>query len=260
MDHIKIIFFDIDGTLIDMNTKKISSKTIDALQQLKSKGILLCIATGRSPMGVPKFDNVEFDAYLTFNGSYCFNKEKTLYSNAISKEDVQMILENASKMNRAVSVATSKRLAANGDDQDLAEYYGFSKTKYEIASDFDQVIKGDIYQVMMACRKEEYERVLANTKHVKIAAWWDKAVDIIPANSGKGAGIQKILDYYHIKKEEVMAFGDGNNDIEMIEAVGNGIAMENASDELKRVAHDICGHVACDGIYHYCLEKGLITK
>ena len=55
-----------------------------------------------------------------------------------------------------------------------------------------------------------------------------------------------------------MAFGDGNNDIEMIETVGHGVAMENASKELKAVADDVCGHVADDGIYHYCLANGLI--
>ena len=55
-----------------------------------------------------------------------------------------------------------------------------------------------------------------------------------------------------------MAFGDGNNDIEMLEAVGIGVAMANASDELKNVADEICGDVSEDGVYHYCVEQGLI--
>jgi hydroxymethylpyrimidine pyrophosphatase-like HAD family hydrolase len=55
-----------------------------------------------------------------------------------------------------------------------------------------------------------------------------------------------------------MAFGDGNNDIELLQAVGRGIAMENASAELKAVATDTCGHVAQDGICHYLLDIGLI--
>ena len=55
-----------------------------------------------------------------------------------------------------------------------------------------------------------------------------------------------------------MAFGDGNNDIEMLRAVGNGIAMGNASDDLKAVADEICGDVSEDGIYQYCLENELI--
>ena len=52
--------------------------------------------------------------------------------------------------------------------------------------------------------------------------------------------------------------GDGNNDIEILQAVGTGIAMANASEQLKAVADQVCGHVAQDGIYHYCLEQGLI--
>ena len=84
-------------------------------------------------------------------------------------------------------------------------------------------------------------------------------LDVIPANSGKGTGIQQILAYYHLSKEEALAFGDGNNDIEMLQSVGTGVAMENASAQLKAVADDVCGHVAEDGIYQYFLRQGMIS-
>ncbi len=83
-------------------------------------------------------------------------------------------------------------------------------------------------------------------------------MDVIPGDSGKGIGVEQLLRYYHLDQSEAMAFGDGNNDIEMLQAVGAGVAMENASPELKAVATEICGHVAEDGIYHYCLEHGFI--
>ena len=118
--------------------------------------------------------------------------------------------------------------------------------------------KDEVYQVMLACCPEEYDAILENVNHAKIATWWDKAVDIIPANGGKGMGIAAMLEYYGIEESEALAFGDGNNDIEMLQAVGMGVAMGNASDDLKAVADDICGAVADDGIYHYCLEQGLI--
>lgn len=101
-------------------------------------------------------------------------------------------------------------------------------------------------------------RVLNGVHRAKIAAWWDRAVDIIPADGGKGIGIEKVLEYYHLNQSEAMAFGDGNNDIEMFQAVGKGIAMANASDRLKEAAYGLCGDAAEDGIYHYCLEHGLI--
>ena len=258
MNQIKIIFFDIDGTLVDMQTKQISANTIEALQRLKANGIKICIATGRSPISLPKFDGVDFDAYLTFNGSYCYDQLGAILSNPIRTKDVQTIIRNAAAIGRSVAVATKDRLAANGTDDDLAEYYSFAHQVLTVTEDFEAVCQEEIYQVMLGCREADYPAVLDGVGGAKIAAWWDRAVDIIPADGGKGMGIQKMLDYYHLDRTEAMAFGDGNNDIEMLEAVGTGVAMENASYRLKAVADDICGHVAQDGVYHYCLEHGLI--
>ena len=95
MKKIKIAFFDIDGTLIDLKTKRISEKMLEALVRLKEKGILLCLATGRSPMVLPDFKEVEFDAFLTFNGSYCYTPERTIFSNPIPIEDVKQLIQNA---------------------------------------------------------------------------------------------------------------------------------------------------------------------
>ena len=77
MKDIKIIFFDIDGTLIAMDKDTISDKTLEALKRLQANGIKLCLATGRGPMLVPHFDGVEFDAFLTYNGSYCYDHERS---------------------------------------------------------------------------------------------------------------------------------------------------------------------------------------
>ena len=70
-------------------------------------------------------------------------------------------------------------------------------------------------------------------KDAKIAAWWDRAIDIIPLSGGKGVAINKILDYYQLTKEEAMAFGDGNNDIEMLEAVGRECCYEKCFIRIK---------------------------
>ena len=78
------------------------------------------------------------------------------------------------------------------------------------------------------------------------------------SGGGKGIGIEKMLAYYGLDKAEALAFGDGNNDREMLQAVGTGVAMENGSPELKALADEICGPVYEDGIYHYCADKGLI--
>ena len=258
MSQIKIIFFDIDGTLIDMDKKQISPKILETLVRLKEKGILLCIATGRSPISLPHFEGVDFDAYLTFNGSYCFDRQQAIFSNPIPRTDVDTLIRNAHAINRPVSLATKEALAANGKDPDLAQYYSFAHLELEVAEDFDRTAQEEVYQIMLGCREAEYPALMKNIHGAKIAAWWDRAVDVIPANGGKGVGIAKILAHYHLDPAQALAFGDGNNDIEMLQAVGTGVAMENASPRLKEIADEICGHVAEDGIYHYCLSHGLI--
>lgn len=260
MEKPRIIFFDIDGTLIDMQKKQVTPNTLAALQRLQENGIKLCIATGRAPMIVPlgQFPGVEFDALLTFNGSYCYDANGTIYANAISNRDVHTIIRNATALGRPLCLATSSRLACNGADQDLVDYFAIAKEPVVIAPDFDAVAEGEVFQLMVGGRENEYARLMQDVQGAKIAAWWDRALDIIPADGGKGKGIRKVLEYYGLTPADAMAFGDGNNDIEMFGAVGRGVAMGNGSAELKAVAADVCGDVAEDGIYHYCLQHGLI--
>lgn len=258
MNHIKIIFFDIDGTLIDMHQKKLTPKMIACIKALQSKGIKLIIATGRSPLSLPVFEEVSFDAYLTFNGSLCFQNNDILYHQPIPKKDVLLLLENAKKLHRPLAIATKDELVANGYDDDLADYYRFAHLELKPSPRFHEVLQQDIYQIMMGAYACEYDALLAGINGAKIAAWWDRAIDIIPATGGKGVAVTKILEAYHFSKEEALAFGDGNNDIEMLQSVGRGIAMGNASDALKEIADDICGPVSEDGIYHYCKKHHLI--
>lgn len=258
MKDIRIIFFDIDGTLIDIARKSITDTMLQTLIRLKERGYLLCLATGRGPSSLPKFPGVAFDAYLTFNGSYCFTPDADIYSNPLPAEDVQILLHNAASIGRPVSIATADRYAANGADEDLIQYYAFAGKEIEIAEDFDALTAEPIYQVMLGCRESDHSFLLSGTGNAKITFWWDRAVDIIPADGGKGTGIEKILNYFHLHKENAIAFGDGSNDIEMLQTVGTGIAMGNASDKVKACADDVCPSVAEEGITCYCHEHGLL--
>ena len=256
----KIIFFDIDGTLIDMQKKQITPRMLQTLHKLQANGIRLAIATGRSPMTVPleEFPGVQFDVMLTFNGSYCYDQDRVLFASPIPKADLHTLLRNAAALGRPLCLATESRLAANGSDKDLADYCAIAKIDVPIAPDFDAVAERPVYQIMVGGRAEEYDRLMQDVHGAKIAAWWDRAMDIIPTAGGKGTGIAKVLEAYGLQKEDALAFGDGNNDLEMLEAVGTGVAMANGSDALKAIAAEVCPSVTEDGIYHYCVEHGLI--
>lgn len=258
MHQTKIIFFDVDGTLVNPATGKVSEITKETLHRLQANGIRICLATGRAPVSLPAIDGVEFDAYVTFNGALGYTKTETIFSHPLPEAAVQQVIRNATELGRPVSIATRECLAANGSDQDLADYYTMADLVLEVTENFDEVVRQEVFQVMLGCREWDFPAILKDVEGAKITAAWHRAADVIPTEGGKGTGIGKILAYYGLKKEESMAFGDGNNDLDMMGAVGIGVAMGNASPKLKELADDICGHVAEEGIYHYCLEHGLI--
>lgn len=260
MNQMKIAFFDIDGTILDSanNCTTMTEKMVETLKRLKEKGVLLCIATGRPVLTLPKLKEMElFDAYLTFNGSYCYTNKEVIYKKPIPHEDVIKIIENAKKLGRPVSAASITHMEANGIDKDLADYHAIAKENVKVSDDFDALCRQEIYQIMMGCRETEYNAVLEGVKEAKITVWWESAVDIIPIDNGKANGISHMLAYFGIDKSEAIAFGDGGNDMDMLAFVGTGVAMGNAPDKVKAVADEVCGTVAEDGIYHYCVEHGL---
>jgi Cof subfamily protein (haloacid dehalogenase superfamily) len=258
MHPAKIIFFDIDGTLIDPAVGKIPVKTFEALNRLHEKGVLLCIATGRPTASLPDFGDLPFDAFCTFNGSLCYTNHEIIHSNPLPPHAVAKVLENTSAMGRPVSVATRRRLSANGWDQDLSDYYRLAGLELVPDANFEQACQTDVYQIMLGCRESDHAAIARGADGIKIAVSWDRAVDVIPASSGKGIAISRILSHFQLDPSQAMAFGDGRNDTEMLQTVGTGIAMGNAAEELKAIANDICPPVSEDGIYHYCLEHGLI--
>ncbi len=256
---IRIAFFDIDGTLLDFGSKSMTPRMEETLSRLHDAGVLLCIATGRAPLTLPWFAHSGFDIWMTFNGSWCFDRDGQIFSNPLPKDGILKVVANAASIGRPVSLATKDRFAANGLDSDLLDYYGISGFRLEVADDFMDIIdKEDVYQLMMGCYPTEYDAVMDGVEGARIAAWWDRAVDIIPSDGGKGRALLHILERYGIDPDDAIAFGDGDNDIEMLKAAGTGIAMGNASDALRAAADDVCRTAAEDGIYHYCLSHGLI--
>ena len=112
--------------------------------------------------------------------------------------------------------------------------------------------------MLIGCRPEEHEALIRGVTGIKLAISRDCAANVIPVSSSKGTSIAKVLKHFHLNASQAMAFGDSYNDIEMLQAAGTGIATGNAIGRLKEIADDICGSVAEDGIYYYCIENGLI--
>ena len=258
MTDIQILFFDIDGTLVDPRTGRISEKTKETLNRLREKGRRVFIATGRPPASLPDLTGICFDGFITVNGSLCYTAEEVIYHTPLAPEAVRKVIQNASALGRPVTVATRNRLSANGWDQDLADYYRLAGLELTVDENFEEACREDVYQMMLGCREADHPAIIRGAEGADITFSWNRAADVIPAGSGKATAIRKVLEFYRLKPAQAMAFGDGFNDIEMLQTVGTGVAMGNADPRVKAIAKDYCDPVWDEGIYHYCLDNDLI--
>lgn len=254
----RILFFDIDGTLVDSRTRRISEKTKEALHRLHQRGNRLFIATGRPPASLPDLTGLPFDGFITANGSLCYTADEILFHKPISPEAVEQVIRNAAGLGRPVSVATRDRLAANGWDEDLAEYYRLAGVELTVTENFAAVCQENIYQIMLGCREADHPAIARGVEGVSVTFSWSRAADVICAGNSKANAIERVLRHYQLDISRSMAFGDGCNDIEMLQTVGIGIAMGNADSRVKAIAEGCCPPVWEDGIYHYCTDQGLI--
>ena len=244
---IKAIFFDIDGTLIPFgDNPKLPDSTFKALQQLQEKGIKVFVATGR-PYDLMTFimDMYPFDGYLTFNGQYCFdNKGNTIYETLINPSSISSMIDYVETNHIGVMLCTKNKTYRNiyctaSDFQD-----------FELLEDIHSLENTNILQIMAFIPIEQDKDFIMHYPGSKSVRWTKLFADIIPVEGGKHKGIDEILKHYNIQLEESMAFGDGGNDISMLEHCSIGVAMGNANDIVKQHADYVTTNVEKDGIYN----------
>jgi Cof subfamily protein (haloacid dehalogenase superfamily) len=117
--------------------------------------------------------------------------------------------------------------------------------------DIHRALENPVYQIIPYVDDEQAGIYpLSVLKYCKATRWNAYAMDIIPSSGSKKEGIKRVLEYYKIPLENTMAFGDGENDIEMLEYVAIGIAMGNAGEKVKKAADYVTDGVDDDGILH----------
>lgn len=244
----KLIFFDIDGTLVPFNHNELPESTRRSLLKLRENGVKIFIATGKSlaQLSNTKVMDVPFDGYLTLNGQLCYNSDFDLvFANPIDDREMEILAkifdakripfslvgEFSRYINYIDDIVVNRQLETNSAVPSVDKYKGEK-----------------IYQIT-AYVTEKQRKLLEDTLDLcDVTSWAPDAIDIISKNGGKLNAIKYILESEHVSIEETMAFGDSENDLGMIGNVGIGVAMGNASEKLKEIADYITDRVDNDGI------------
>ena len=263
MNPPKIIFFDIDDTLYRKSTDTLRPSVLQAMRALKAKGILTAIATGRTPAALPAkvqqlIAEAEMDLLVMINGQYIRYQGEVLQKHPLKQTqiaDMQVFFEEHNIPYAFVSeqtIAVSERLP--WVEVVLAEILP------EHPIDKDYFKKHEVYQMLGFYPQQQDDLVAARAQQsgLKTIRWHEQSVDMLDEQGSKARGIATAIARLGIDMKDVMAFGDGLNDIEMMQTVGFGVGMGNGRPELKAVVDYICPTVEEDGVFNGLKALGVI--
>ncbi len=255
---IKAAIFDVDGTLLSHKSKGVPLSAREALDKLKAAGVLCIVATGRQISEMEKLPiaDIEFDGYITLNGQLLLDGKKNLISaTPITGRVKEFLVECYAKHTFPALIVEERRAYLNFvNDHVRATQAAISSEIPEL----DSYSGRDIYQFCAYLRPGEEYLVAPVAGACVMTRWNFGGLDIIAPGGGKVTGIKEYLERSGLKREEVIAFGDGENDIGMLRFAGIGVAMGNGEPEVKEAADYVTSDIDEDGIAKALRHFGLI--
>lgn len=268
----KMIASDLDGTLLD-DESILSERTKNAVLMAMDAGALFVMATGRAMSGVEHI-NALFDRdlpFITLNGAVIImgKSRKILVNKYLDFALAKDVFNTGVGFDVAVVVWTSRRLWVSREDKATRMYNGRAGKEMMIISDFDELEEEGIFKVLWIDTPENirrYHHEMKERYNGRLNCYPSQPMflEFVSPDSDKSTAMEEIGKIYGIDKSEMIAIGDGYNDVSMLEYAGLGVAMDNAPDDVKAV----CGYVTLsnnnDGvaavIEKFILEKEISIK
>lgn len=259
----KIVFFDIDGTLLDDKTGTVPQSAVDAIHKAQQNGHVLIVNTGRPNIGVdPVIKEIGFDGYICGCGTYIEYKEKELFHVSLEEQIRREIIRKIYEC-RVQSMLEGVRgvfFTKNATHPHCIEFHeNYTRNKAPIGCfepgemcEFDKFVvlydeSSDI-ATMRNFLKTDFE-IIERGKGF---------IEVIPSGYSKATGIQFLIDYLNMDLEQCISIGDSTNDLSMLEYTKESVAMGNSNPILFDKVTHITTDIDKDGIANALEHYGLI--
>lgn len=252
---IKALFFDIDGTLVSFRTHTIPTSTIEALTAAKARGLKIFIATGRPPVLITNLGQLEeqnlIDGFVSMNGAYCFVDKEVIYKSYIDPHEVQTLAAYCDRLQIPCIVVGERDIAVSHSNEQVNrifhELLGVGFPIPPLTS--PQELEGkEVYQLTPFLHAQQEAEIRPQLAGCEFGRWHPAFLDLTARGNNKQRGIDIMAHYFGLSPQACMTFGDGGNDIPMLRHAGIGVAMGNATDEVRAAADYITTTVDEDGI------------
>lgn len=248
----KMACFDLDHTLYETASGTVYQEDINALHALRKQGVIITAATGRPLHQIDKvLAQVDFDYLVLLNGSCVMDYEQhLLYDQPIAMEDIEDLIRLCITYDDPLCLdfIDVSYLYTGLDVSDLVfTDHNLIEHLYK-SKDRTYHLDHHVYNAFLKMPNERLRGFLKKHPNLTSDAIMQDYYDVYPITSNKAHGIQILLDKFQISWDEVIAFGDSSNDIEMLKCAGLSIAMATASDDIKNLADIVCPSTKDHGI------------
>jgi hypothetical protein len=252
----KLLFFDIDGTLVSSPDTPVPDSTKEALARAKEKGHYIFINTGRPKSLLPEaFSELDFDGYLCGCGSYITLKDEIIIDKQFAPERCKGIVDWARQQEIPLILEGNDFCYI---DSEGAQHPMLSANNNKLIREFPNVILD-----AASCDDIRFSKFCAMAKtraqldiflepyrdYFEVIDRGDDFYEIVPIGFSKASAIDQVLAYLDQSLEDCYVFGDSSNDLSMLSHVPNSIAMGNSDECVLQVASYITTPVWRDGIY-----------
>ena len=246
-----IFFFDIDNTLLDHATKAIPDSALAALDRLAAEGHLVALATGRSQCHAQDIiDRIQPAYAVTQNGARVLRGDAVVAETPVPSAVLTNLFRWASERGLPHGISDSTGGHVNAMHPDVIASLGSVDVGFE--PDLARFGLERVFQAWLFTPESDDAQTLPELAQrfpeFDLVRWHALAIDLMPRGVNKMLGCQQVLEDAGLSAHQACAFGDGLNDMEMLQGVGMGIAMGNAHPRLKAVAKRIAEQVHLDGV------------
>ncbi len=258
----KLMAVDIDGTLLN-SENKLTKETKNAIKLAVEKGLLFTICSGRPIQGVEELINeLELDLpFITYNGAMVVmgKSKEILYEQKLSLKDARDIIQLGENYNTTIIIWTNNKLYVNKMNEQAVKYGELARTQPILIENPDHVIANGATKILWYDEVEnidKYENEIRKILSANINYHTSKPIflEFVDKNASKAIAMEKLGEHFNIDRSEMIAVGDGFNDLSMIEYAGLGVAMANARDEIKAMADYVTLSNDEDGVAHVIEE------
>ncbi len=260
MKKTKIVFFDIDHTIYDPYQKSIPQSTIEAFKKLSARqDILIGIATGRAlyMLDIIKELIPYIDVYITINGQIVATKDEIIHDEPLSKSTIRDVktVFNHHKLTFGYIGKTTQAINKL-DEETIQMFHEASIPLPDVDPNYEN--HHAVYQMWAFADDAMFETMKEELPDYQLVSWLSDGFDVVLDSRSKKDGIIKILAHYNIPLKNSYCFGDGDNDIEMLELIPHSFAMGNAKHAVRQSAKHTTEAIHEDGVYHALKRIGLI--